>query len=100
MANFSLPVNATSTIDYLVWTNQVTSEWGMGIFMLFFTFILPFLYLNGVGKDKIEVLMISSLVSATLMFIVSLGGIVPSLLVISMFLLTGISMVIKYFADR
>lgn len=97
MANFTLPTNGTTVIDYLTWTNQVTSEWGIGIFMLFFTFILPFLFLNGAGKNKIEALMISSLVSGVLMFIVSLAGLVPSSLVISMFMLTGISTIIHLF---
>jgi len=84
--------NTTNMIKWLSWTNQIAGEWAIGTFLVFFVFLLPLIYLISAGKDKIESVMIASLVASVLMYFFSLSGLVPQVLVITMFILTAVSL--------
>jgi hypothetical protein len=103
MVNVSVPDNATM-ISMLDWTNEITGigngEWGIAIFMIFFTFVIPFMYLTSIGQNKTEVAMLCSVISAVLMFLLSLTGIVPETAVVTMILLGGVAAVLHYFESK
>lgn len=95
----TLPTNATA-IGLLEWTNTITFSWGIAIWALFLTFLLPMIYMIGLGKDKVEVTLVSAIISGVLMFFLSLVGLIPEVLVITMFVLAAIIFMMQYVKSK
>ena len=100
MPNWTLPSNTTDPMVWFHYTNQITNEFGLGSFFFILTFFTPFLYLISVGQDKTESAIMSGIISTTILFLLSLAGLVPVMLVMAAFMLTGIAAVLKVFGQR
>lgn len=82
--NITLPTNATA-IGMLEWTNTIVgTNWGVSIWLVFFSFVLPLAYFISIGQDKLEATIISSLFGATCVIIMSMAGLVGEFIFVAL----------------